>query len=161
MRNIVLARIDDRLIHGQIVTSWVKTTSADKILIADDALMKDDFTQRLLKAAAPPDIEVIILGIDDAVSYLKEDDSKNDRLILLTKVPEVMETIISGGIPITKIILGGMGMKAGRQRFNKNISATPEEVACMKRLVEQNIDIQYQLVPRELPSNVKKLLWEE
>ena len=60
MRNIVLARIDDRLIHGQIATAWTKTTSATKIVIADDPLTKDTFTQRLLRAAAPHDITVEI-----------------------------------------------------------------------------------------------------
>ena len=71
-----------------------------------------------------------------------------------------MEKIIGAGVDIKKIILGGMGMKAGRKRFNKNVSATVEEVECMKRLVGMGIDIQYQLVPRELPVNANKLLWE-
>ena len=156
MRNLVLARIDDRLIHGQIVTAWCRTTSASNILIADDTLVKDSFTQRLLKAAAPPDIEVTILSVSDAGAYLKEQPYADERIILLTKVPEAMERLADAGITFKMIVLGGMGMKPGRNRFNKNISASPEEVACMKRLVERGIDMQYQLVPRELPVNIKK-----
>lgn len=160
MRNIVLARIDDRLIHGQVVTAWVKTTGANRILIADDALMADSFTQRLLKAAAPPGIVVDILSVTDAAAFLKEECVPGENLIVLTKTPQVMESLWESGAAINKIILGGMGAKPGRNRFNKNISATPEEVESFKRIVKGGIDILYQLVPSERPVNVKKILWE-
>lgn len=158
MRNIVLARIDDRLIHGQVVTSWSKVTGANAILIADDALTKDRFTQRILLAAAPPDIDVTVYTVADAITYLKEEGDQNERLILLTKVPEVMEAIIDAGIPIDKIVLGGMGIKAGRARFNKNVSASSEELECMKRILAKRTDIIYQLVPSERPVNMSKLI---
>jgi PTS system mannose-specific IIB component len=160
MRNLVLARIDDRLIHGQVVTAWCRTTSASSILIADDALVKDAFTQRLLKAAAPPDISVTILSVTEAGACLKGPPDTNERIMLLTKAPEAMEQMADDGVVFKKIVLGGMGIKPGRNRFNKNVSASPEEVACMKRLVERGIDMQYQLVPRELPVNIKKIFKE-
>ncbi|MBG0771574.1 MAG: PTS sugar transporter subunit IIB, partial [Anaerolineaceae bacterium] len=64
------------------------------------------------------------------------------------------------GVVFKTIVLGGMGMKPGRNRFNKNVSASPDEVACMKRLVERDIDMQYQLVPREIPIKIKNLFKE-
>ncbi|MFZ3071130.1 MAG: PTS sugar transporter subunit IIB [Anaerolineaceae bacterium] len=158
MRNIVLARIDDRLIHGQIVTSWCKATSANRILIVDEALSKDSFTQRLLKAAAPSDIAVDILGFDQAVQYLMENDRGEDRIILLTKTPKVMEDLINQSISIKTIILGGMGAKTGRSRLNKNISASVEEVECIKRIISNGTEMFYQLVPAEHPVNVKKFI---
>jgi len=160
MKNIALARIDDRLIHGQIVTAWCRTTSVTTILIADDALVNDNFTQRLLKAAAPPDISVMIMSIEMAGVFLKEDAEPNERIMLLTKVPEAMEKLADDGVAFQTIVLGGMGMKPGRNRFNKNVSASPEEVACMKRIVDRGIDMQYQLVPREIPIKIKSLFKE-
>lgn len=158
MRNIVLARIDDRLIHGQIVTSWCKATSANRIVIVDDPLSKDSFTQRLLKAAAPSDIIVDILGFDQAVQFLQEDDHGEGKVILLTKTPKVMEDLINQNIFIKTIILGGMGAKTGRSKLNKNISASTEEVDCMKRIINGGTEIFYQLVPAERPINVKKFI---
>lgn len=160
MRKIALARIDDRLIHGQIVTAWCRTTSVTTILIADDALVNDSFTQRLLKAASPPDISVMILAVEMAGDFLKEDAVSDERIMLLTKTPEEMEKLAEAGVAFEKIVLGGMGMKPGRNRFNKNVSASPEEVACMKRIVDRGIDMQYQLVPREIPINIKNLFKE-
>ena len=83
MRNIVLARIDDRLIHGQVVTAWVKQTNGNRIVIADDPLTKDTFMQRLLKAAAPPGITVDILTTADAINFLKEAPESGENIILL------------------------------------------------------------------------------
>ena len=160
MRNIVLSRIDDRLIHGQVVTAWAKTTSATSILIADDMLMTDAFTRRLLKAAAPPGIGVEVLGVRDSIDYMKQQNPEKENLILLTKGPEQMERIIDAGVGIKTIILGGMGAKPGRNRFTKNVSASPEEVSSIRRIVEGGIEVLYQLVPGEIPVNVKKFLWE-
>ncbi|QRN83819.1 PTS sugar transporter subunit IIB [Chloroflexota bacterium] len=160
MRNIVLARIDDRLIHGQIVTAWCRTTSVTTILIADNALVNDSFTQRLLKAAAPPDITVTILSVEEAGDFLKEEGEPNERIMLLTKTPDAMEKLANDGVHFQKIVLGGMGLKPGRNRFNKNVSASPDEVACMKRIVDRGIDMQYQLVPREIPINIRNLFKE-
>ena len=158
MRQIVLARIDDRLIHGQIVTSWCKSTNASTILIVDDRLSEDNFTQRLLRAAAPPDIKVEIMDLHAAVTWLAENDSTNQRIILLSKTPQVMEELIKNGITLKSINLGGKGAKAGRSKLNKKISASPEEVNCLRRMLENEVGIFYQLVPVERPVNMMNIL---
>lgn len=158
MKNIVLARIDDRLIHGQIVTAWVKQTNCSKIIIVDDPLSKDTFMQRLLKAAAPPGISADVLTTNDAINFLKKEPLAGENIIILTKVPEIMEALIDGGVTLNKIILGGMGAKGGRKRFNKNVSASPEEVECIKRIIGKGTDMYYQLVPNEKAQDVKKFL---
>jgi PTS system mannose-specific IIB component len=155
MKNIVLARIDDRLIHGQVVTHWCKTTDANTILIVDDLLTEDAFTQRILKAAAPPSIQVEIVTIKDAVEYLKQNGKSGENIMILTKVPQTMEALVNNGISIKKIILGGMGQKTGRKKLNKNIFTTDEESVSIKRILEADVEMWYQLVPVERPVNVK------
>ena len=96
MKKIVLARIDDRLIHGQVVTSWVKQTDASRIVIVDSPLTQNTFMQRLLKAAAPQGISVDIMTAADAIKFLKGEPLARENIIILTKVPEVMEELIEG-----------------------------------------------------------------
>lgn len=158
MRNIVLVRIDDRLIHGQIVTAWLKQTNGNTILIIDDALPNDPFMHRILKAASPPGISVEILSVGDALRFLAEDSPSDEKLVILTKAPQPLEKLIEGGISIDRIILGGMGAKAGRQRFNKNISANAEEVESMRQILGNNVEMLYQMVPNDRPVDVRKLL---
>lgn len=160
MKNIVLCRIDDRLIHGQVVTSWVKQTGGNKIIIVDDVLSKDVFMQKVLKAAAPPEVKVEVLNIVDATDVLKEEPVYGEKIIILVKVPQTLETLIESGVELPKIILGGMGAKEGRKKFNRNVSAGIEEVDSMKRIIEGGTQIYYQLVPTEAAVNVNKLLEE-
>ena len=158
MRNIVLCRIDDRLIHGQVVTSWVKQTNANRIVIVDNPLKKDAFMQKILKAAAPSNIKVDVLDEEEGVNFLKEDSPEGEKVIILVKVPEILEVLIDGGVELEKIILGGMGSKAGRKKFNKNVSASQEEVETMKRIIKKGSSIYFQLVPTEKATDVQKLL---
>ena len=158
MKNIVLVRIDDRLIHGQVVTSWVKHTNATSIVIVDDPLTKNTFMQRLLKAAAPQGISVQIFTKEEAITYLTGDPTAGENLIVLVKVPEYIEALLDGGVVLDKVILGGIGAKEGRKRFNKNVSASPEEVTSIKRILERGVEMYYQLVPEEKADDVKRLL---
>ena len=70
MKHIVLCRIDDRLIHGQVVTAWVKQTEGNRIVIIDEALVKDVFLQKIIKAAAPSDIRIDIYNIENGVQLI-------------------------------------------------------------------------------------------
>ena len=78
MRNVVLTRIDDRLIHGQVVTGWVKKTDCSRILVIDDQVAKDVFMQRLLKAAAPPKIPVEAKSTEEASRWLLEEETAGE-----------------------------------------------------------------------------------
>ena len=133
MKNIVLTRIDDRLIHGQVVTAWIKQYPINKILIIDDELSQNRLMERIYKAAAPMGVEVLIQSVSEAREFLKE------------------------GIEIKKVILGGMGAKNGRKTFNRNVSASGEEVECFKRIVEGGVEIFYQLVPNDKAVNIRSL----
>lgn len=158
MRNIVLTRIDDRLIHGQVVTAWVKQTNANHILIVDDPLTKDAFMQKVLRSAAPSGITVKVMGAADAAAYLLEEGSAGEKVMILVKAPDVLEALIDSGVTLPVIILGGMGSKTGRTKFNRNVSASPEEVDCLKRLGEKGCTVQFQLVPDEKPVPLSKML---
>ena len=158
MKNILVTRIDDRLIHGQVVTAWIKQYPINKILIIDDELSRNKLMGRIYKAAAPVGIEVVIMDQEMAERFLKEDPGPKENLMILVKVPQVLEKLIGSGISIDKIILGGMGAKPGRKTFNKNVSANEEETECFKRIIEGGVEIYYQLVPNDKEVNIRKML---
>lgn len=143
MKNILVTRIDDRLIHGQVVTAWIKQYPINKILIIDDELSKNKLMGRIYKAAG---------------EFLKEKPLPKENIMILAKVPQVLERLIQGGVAIQRIILGGMGAKPGRKTFNKNVSANGEETECFKRMIEKGAEIYYQLVPNDKEMNIRKLL---
>lgn len=85
MRNVVLARIDERLLHGQVCTKWMQATHANVIVLADDDLVNDKFTCKIFMGMKPAGTELQIFTVDQAIEYLKEDSPENEKVMLLTK----------------------------------------------------------------------------
>lgn len=158
MSEIVLTRIDDRLIHGQVMTAWVKKTRANQILIIDDEVAKDDFMSEILKLSAPAGIDIVVKGLDDAVTFLNAQEKENKRLIILVKAPVTIDTIVEKGIKIDKLVVGGMGAKANRRVLYKNISASDEERATFKKLIDRGIPVVIHIIPDQKETDLSKYL---
>lgn len=158
MSEIVLTRIDDRLIHGQVMTAWVKKIRANQILIIDDEVAKDEFMREVLKMSAPNGIDIVVKGLMDAVEFLNQQEDKSNRLIILVKGPAVIEQLLENGIMIDKLIVGGMGAKAERRVLYKNISASEEERAIFKRMIDRKIPVVIHIIPDQKETDLSKYL---
>lgn len=149
MKNIVLARIDDRLLHGQVIVTWLSQTKANKILIADDEVANDEINKRILKATCPEGVKIAFYDVAKSEEYLKGENRPGDRLIVLSKTPFAFEKLIENGVGIEHVILGGMGAKKGREGFIRNCSASQEEKDSMKHIIDMGVPVTFQLVPTE------------
>lgn len=157
MLNIVLARIDDRLIHGQVVTAWSKITKANRIIVVDNEVAQDEFMVKILKMAAPNAFKIGIHTIADASNILKEEDH-GERVIILVKTPKTVETLIENGVEIKRLNLGGIGAIQGRKQLYRNISISEDEKACFKRLLDIGVQVYVQIVPDSSPIDIKTLI---
>ena len=145
MRNIVWCRVDDRLIHGEVVTAWIPYTHANRVVVVDDEVAKDDFNKRVLKSLAPAGTQVAVLTVAGATKALQKDPKPGETVLLLTKSPIVFEQLLDGGVAIKAVNIGGMGIRGDRQPFLNNISASPAEVDSMRRMKnEKGVDVVYQ-----------------
>ncbi|MEO1768648.1 PTS system mannose/fructose/N-acetylgalactosamine-transporter subunit IIB [Candidatus Enterococcus ferrettii] len=158
MKNIVFTRIDDRLIHGQVMTAWLGYHSANEIIIVDEDLAQDDFTSMIMMSLVPEGITLKILGSEAAASYLQEAEG-NEKIIILVKTPQVIQQLIDRSVRIDHLNVGGMGMKTGRSKLFKNITASEEEKAAFKQLIEAHgLDVFVQVVPQDKKEELKKYL---
>lgn len=157
MLNIVLTRIDDRLIHGQVVTAWSKITEANRIIIVDDEVAEEAFLVKVLKTAAPSNIKVDVFGINEATEALKG-ESQGEKLIILVKTPSAVLSLIEAGVDIKALNVGGMGAGVGRKKFYKNISVSESEKEEFKKLTDIGVNVFIQIVPDAKQIEVKKLL---
>ncbi|MHC1685831.1 MAG: PTS system mannose/fructose/N-acetylgalactosamine-transporter subunit IIB [Clostridiaceae bacterium] len=158
MKNVVVARVDDRLIHGQVVTAWAVTTRANRIIIVDDVVANDTFNTRVIKLLAPAGVAVDIYTIEEGIKVLKGDPSPNERVIILTKTPITFDALIEGGVELEKVILGGMGLRDARKPFVKNVSCSPEEIDSIRNMVNKGVNVVYQLVPEQRVIEITNLL---
>lgn len=157
MRTIVFARIDDRLIHGQVMTSWVHETKANEIVIIDDEVAKDEFLKMIMASSAPTGIKVLTLTETEAIDYLMHDPDAN-KLIILAKNPFVIQNIITGGVAIESLNVGGMGARKDRSQLYRNISVSEEEKQCFQTMMKKGVAIYVQVIPEEKRVNISQYL---
>ncbi len=156
MQNLVLTRIDDRLIHGQVMTKWLKETGAQNVVIIDDATSQNDFMINVFEQAIPEDIGIGVFNKEDGVKFFSQ--PLEDPTMILVKVPETIEYLVDHGIDIKEVDLGGMGAKEGRSTLYQYISTSSEEDKCFNRLIDKGIDVYIQIVPQNEKQAVKPLM---
>ena len=156
MENLVLTRIDDRLIHGQVMTAWIKQKNAVQVVVADDEVAEDDFMINVLEMAVPDEIAIGIFNRDDAVEFMKQ--GLEAPTILLVKGPEILNYMVDQGIEIDEFDVGGMGAKEGRSVLYKNISTNPEENKNFLDLIQKGVNVFVQVMPQDKQVNVAEYI---
>lgn len=160
MKKILLTRIDDRLIHGQFITAWLKYIETDAVIIIDNELANDSLMKRLYIASLPSHIDLLIYDFYDAKKFFEEDITKLQNVIILVKSPEFIECLLNNGIDIKDVILGAMSSAADRKKLIRNVYASKDEINCMNRILDHGTTIHYQLVPNDKALDISKTINE-
>ncbi|MDL2247401.1 PTS sugar transporter subunit IIB [Bacteroides sp. OttesenSCG-928-J23] len=152
-------RIDDRLIHGQVVVAWSKFYHAGRIWIVDDEVAKDDFLTGVLKMVAPSGIELVITGTEGAAEKIADYESGSKNTMILVKSPMTAQTLFDAGLGVKELNVGGMGANSKRKALYKNISASDEELVVLRELEGRGMKVYFQATPTDrqvLLSDAKK-----
>ena len=144
--HIKLARIDDRLIHGQVVTVWAREAKAERILVIDDAVAVDEVRRVLLKQAAPPGVKVNVVSVEKAVKVFNNPKYGNEDVMFLFVGPSAPLRMIRDGVPITSINVGGMQFRTGRIQVTKACSVSSEEAAQFEALIDLGVELDLRVV---------------
>lgn len=158
MKEVVFTRIDDRLIHGQVMTRWLQHSQASEVVISDSKAAKDLFMASIMKSSMPAKIKLSILETEETVKYLSEEQKgSSKKVFLLVKTPMELAALVKAGIRLDKVNLGGIGARKDRKLLYRNISISPEEEQALTELQELGCDIQIQVLPDDSPVKLKKI----
>jgi D-glucosaminate-specific PTS system IIB component len=146
-----LVRIDDRLIHGQVVAVWLRTVGADRIVIVDDKTANDDFLRDLMILAAPQGVPVEVHGTADGAQRVAQIAGTSENAFVLMKSPVTALQLRKAGVPIPVLNVGGMGAGPGRRSLYKNISANDEERQAMRDLEAMGTRVELRIVADDRP----------
>ena len=149
--NINVFRIDDRLIHGQIVTKWIKDAAAKMIMVVDDKAAGDKTQQMILKFAVPSGIKLEILSKEDAVKRVNEDQS-NTNVLMLARNPKEANALVEMGLKIDRIIIGNISnskSEVGRTKLLDYIYVEPGDVEAIRSLDSKGIKLEVKAIPEE------------
>lgn len=158
--NVTNFRIDDRLIHGQIVTQWIADSAAKKIIVADDKAAGDPTQQMLLKLTVPGGITLDILTLADAAALLTSDTSEQNVLLIVRNPKAAFDLVELGYIP-KSINVGNISnsrSEVGRKRLLAFIYVEPQDVKYLHRLMERGINLEIRAVPADKSIDVNELL---
>ena len=149
MTNIKLARVDFRLMHGQVVTNLIKQVSADAILIVDDKLASDKFLAQVFLMAAPPGVKISIKSMKKAIQGAKEDRYNGLNLLVLFKSIENAKKAYDNGFPLKELQIGGLGNGSNKVMISNEIFLSEEEADMLEEMNKNGLKINLQVTPKD------------
>jgi len=156
--DVQLFRIDDRLIHGQVVLGWARPLKSERILLCDDEVSASDWEKELYCTCVPGGLETLIWNVNETAEFLSKEDNPSDKTIVLVKDPKVVMEIVNKGYVPGSINLGGLHFNDHRKRYLPYVYMNDEEVTQIHWLLDKGISMYCQDIPTGKKYDVKAIL---
>lgn len=156
MPNIVLTRIDNRLVHGQVATQWCGAINANLILVANDEVAGNTLRQGLMNMAAPSYASMRYWTIEKTCATIYKASDKQ-MIFIVCENPHDVLRLVEGGVPIKKVNIGNMHMAEGKRQVAGSVAVDDKDVAAFARLRELGVELEIRRVPQEASENIEKL----
>lgn len=155
----VLARIDSRLLHGQVATAWTKAVQPTRIIVVSDAVTKDELRKKLIQQAAPPGVKAHVVPIEQMIKLAKDNEHfGGQRAMLLFENPQDLLKVVEGGVPLKTINVGSMAHSAGKVQPNKVLAFDQNDINTFEKLKNTGVEFDVRKVPNDTKANFTDIL---
>ncbi|HER5752168.1 TPA: PTS sugar transporter subunit IIB [Streptococcus pyogenes] len=155
---INLARVDTRLLHGQVATAWTPASKADRIIVASDEVAQDDLRKQLIKQAAPGGVKANVVPISKLIEASKDPRFGNTHALILFQTPQDALRAVEGGVEINELNVGSMAHSTGKTMVNNVLSMDKEDVATFEKLRDLGVTFDVRKVPNDSKKNLFELI---
>jgi mannose/fructose/N-acetylgalactosamine-specific phosphotransferase system component IIB len=155
---IEVFRIDDRLVHGQVVVGWGQPLALGFVVLVDDAVAASEWEQDLYRMGVPPEMTVHFETVASALEHASAYAARPEPGLLLTGDTATMRALIEGGAPIAQVNVGGLHHRAGRSPKLRYVFLDPAEEADLRAIASRGVDVSAQDVPGTVPVPLRELL---
>jgi PTS system mannose-specific IIB component/fructoselysine and glucoselysine-specific PTS system IIB component len=145
--SLVLVRLDDRYVHGQVVVGWGRALRADRILLVDDAVRASEWEQDLYRLGVPPEVTLEFASVAEAGARLRALAAADERVIVIVGDIETLERVLASHPPITELNIGGLHTGPGRRQRLPYVFLTDTEARALERLSDAGVVVSAQDVP--------------
>lgn len=149
--SVVLVRVDDRLIHGQVVVGWGSTLSPDRIVLADDQIAASDWERDLYRAGVPAGTESEFLSVDAAAQRVGALEASAERVLIIVSDVAALVQLCAGAQEIREVNLGGLHQEGDRSQRLIYLFLTDQELIQLRQLQERGVRITAQDLPNTVP----------
>ncbi|MEZ8791742.1 PTS N-acetylgalactosamine transporter subunit IIB [Vibrio splendidus] len=157
MPNIVLSRIDERLVHGQVGVQWVGFADANIIVVVNDEVAEDTIQQNLMEMVIADGIAIRFWTVKKVIETIHK-AAVRQRILLVCRTPKDFRQLVEGGLPISSINVGNMHYAEGKKQIAKTVSVDAEDVAEFARLKALGVTCTIQGVPTESATDIFTLI---
>lgn len=154
----VLARIDSRLLHGQVATSWSRETKPDRIIVVSDTVAQDELRKKLIEQAAPTGVHAHVIPLDKLVQVSKDPRFGLTRALLLFENPQDALSVIEKGVELKEVNVGSMAHSAGKVQLNTSLSMDQADVDAYKKMRDLGVKFDVRKVPSDHAGDLFKLI---
>ncbi|HEK9662111.1 TPA: PTS mannose transporter subunit IIAB, partial [Streptococcus equi subsp. equi] len=155
---INLARIDTRLLHGQVATAWTPASKADRIIVASDSVAKDELRKQLIKQAAPGGVKANVVPINKLIEASKDPRFGNTHALILFETVQDALRAIEGGVEIKELNVGSIAHSTGKTMVNNVLSMDKDDVAAFEKLRDLGVSFDVRKVPNDSKKNLFELI---
>jgi len=151
---VKLARIDDRLIHGQVILGWVPAVKPDRIVVANDRVAGSDWERKFYSSCVPPEVNVSFATVAEAARQISADLYQTEQLIVLLESAQDTLAFIGSGIDLKEVNVGGLHYREGSVELLPFVFLVHEERNALRELVKRGVTLSAQ----DVPSNPAKII---
>jgi len=156
--SIIIWRIDDRLIHGQVIIGWCSQFPIKKLVVCDDEIPNSDWQKELLLMAVPPELHAFVLTSEELVEHLPKWEAEETTIMVLMKSPVIIRRLLDLGIQIQRVNVGGVHFKEGRKEYLPYLYLSDDEADLFRSLIQQGVEFFCQDLPNSTPHDLQRLL---
>jgi D-glucosaminate PTS system EIIB component len=159
MGEINLARVDDRLIHGQVMTKWSKGLGTNALFVIDNPTAKDSFMKDIfMMSAANSGMTIKVFSTDEAIEYWTKDNFEKYKAILLFKNIATVKEVIDKGLPIKRLNIGGIAKTKDAKFVISSVGLKPADAELLKEIESKEVEVFFQTVPDTKALSLKDAL---
>lgn len=155
--NIVLVRIDNRLIHGQVATAWTNYVGANLLVVPNDDVAKNEMRQSLMDMATPQGVQTRYFSVQKTIDVIHK---ASDKQVIgpIVETPQDVLRLAEGGVPMEMVNIGNMHMEPGKKQISKAVCVNQSDIDTFKKLNNMGIKLEIQRVPSEGKEDIMKLI---
>lgn len=156
--DIVLTRIDNRLVHGQVGVVWTSSVGANLLLVANDDTAKDELQQSLMAATADTSgVGIRFWTIDKTVTTVHKASAKQ-HIFLIVRNPQDARRLVEGGVPIHQLNIGNMHFSEGKEHITKYTYMDEQDKEDLKFIAAQGVDVFIQETPDDKKQPINEVI---
>jgi PTS system mannose-specific IIB component len=148
---IAFARIDTRLLHGQVATTVTKMVNPDRIIVCSDAVAHDDLRKSMIEQAAPPGVKAHVVPISKIIEVSKDVRFGDTKAMLLFETPQDLLRALEGGVDIKEVNLGSMAHSVGKVVVTNAVAMDQADVDCLEKIASMGVKFDVRKVPADAP----------